>query len=201
MNENKIFSNDHQVRKIKINAQGWTNCTRWFYNLDKTIIPPEQKKHNTFLIQNMGTFVCVWLCVRLCVCVEYTKPICTTSVQRLDVGPTLYTCYSNVFCLQIEIASEFAFSRQESLVSLWDLILKCSAVRPSGARRLDLLLSSAPLRLYSSQSKNRWGVTVTTVILHSSRITPDVKGCISPTVELRDQVALAFWKVSILTDL
>ena len=45
MSENKIFSNGHQVRKIKINAQWWTNCTRWFYNLDLSTIRLEQKTY------------------------------------------------------------------------------------------------------------------------------------------------------------
>ena len=45
MSENKIFSNGRQVRKIKINAQWWTNCTRWFYNLDLSIIRLAQKTY------------------------------------------------------------------------------------------------------------------------------------------------------------
>ena len=45
MSENKIFSNGHQVRKIKINAQWWTNCTWWFYNPDLSTIRLEQKTY------------------------------------------------------------------------------------------------------------------------------------------------------------
>ena len=45
MSEKKIFSNGHQVRKIKITAQWWTNYTRWFYNPDISIIPLEQKTY------------------------------------------------------------------------------------------------------------------------------------------------------------
>ena len=95
MSENKIFSNGHQGRKIKINAEWWTNCTRWFYNLHLSIIPLEQKRYfmnckvrlnmanwqrnfimvsGTWELRNMGTFVCIWSCVWVCVCAEYTKP-------------------------------------------------------------------------------------------------------------------------------
>ena len=45
MSKNKIFSNGHQVGKIKINAEWWTNCTRWFYNLDLSIIRLAQKTY------------------------------------------------------------------------------------------------------------------------------------------------------------